>query len=1159
MPISTPKTPQLGAHKSAALRVATRPAIYSDAMRFTLNRRFLYFTEPSFEQEFMNSRKSWLRKLSLYLGPFILLINVIYFILSFAQPDDLYPKWYIAFRALAVFSVVLHMAFVLAKRTETTYIYMGLLLILAINSVIPLVGIAVRQAPAAQQELYLSLAVMAGFVLRVFMFRHVVFMGFFQASGYGLLWLINRGFSSKSCLPAGCFMQTEYVLYFFGIGLVLCVNCYSFERNQREAFALSHKTEQLASLIASMDLETCDELMQIEQQPGGNLGNASSTEHYLWTIVARLKMFRAYLPQALRRHTQATEAISTEERRGSYGVMIHSQDDLTNDVDSNPGSDVGQQIVRSHSYAILDLQFGLRDVSVLVAHLPYARPLPSSMQVPNSVPDLRSLFKIDELFVGCALEVLEECSGVVLSFGGGNLVATWNAHRPTHMHAYWACRCALLLQTRLTEKLLDLGPETVLLGGLQMAVATGPCVVGSIGSAQTQSPVVMGAVMEMALHLTHLNPHLETSILISQDTYEAAESSVKAVIVDYVHPFRGYEQDFTASRVAVYELISMRGALASTQMVPDLPYKEAFVDFAAQRYAAAETKLSTFLTQFTGGTNQSPPQGMPWHMMRQALRLWRMATLFRLNDTLAPTPYFREHGWQQWNASVVPLPPQFNSLAQSVREGSASFDPAQQGLRKRQTMLIRERLTQSQQTPKHATSTTPKHSAPTPKKIDYHSYLMRTHSSEAVATQARADPVALGEQLFDQPRRSTSSSSSSSDDLMKQVGLPNTVNTPSPSAPFKSPPIKSLLRTNASETDSDYNRTISLERLQAQAKGVVAATRVSVHSRHSLPTVPPPVLGGPQSPPTLTVQSPNAPATTNHTAFLAPPRSPAVMSATTSQGSTQSDISQTGVGLRNFQDCDGNAWQVSDILLGRGAFGSVFLGMSDSGTLAAIKCMSVSISVKQQEELLNEVRLLSTFQHDNIVAYLGSAVVGHNLLVIMQYISCGTLAYIVRHFGKLEPASVVQYSRHILRGLAYLHSHDVVHRDIKPPNVLLDESGRCKLTDFGTADRFNAMGTVKGTPMYMAPESLMARACKASDIWSFGLTVLELLTGSLPWNFPGATNPHFLINLILSPDTQPQIPSWLPIPAQQFILQCVQRDEASRPSADQLLEHAFLL
>eukprot|EP01004_Peranema_trichophorum_P003442 NODE_242_length_3166_cov_37.850477_g196_i1.p1 GENE.NODE_242_length_3166_cov_37.850477_g196_i1~~NODE_242_length_3166_cov_37.850477_g196_i1.p1 ORF type:complete len:935 (+),score=137.66 NODE_242_length_3166_cov_37.850477_g196_i1:68-2806(+) len=219
--------------------------------------------------------------------------------------------------------------------------------------------------------------------------------------------------------------------------------------------------------------------------------------------------------------------------------------------------------------------------------------------------------------------------------------------------------------------------------------------------------------------------------------------------------------------------------------------------------------------------------------------------------------------------------------------------------------------------------------------------------------------------------------------------------------------------------------------------------------------------------------------------------------------------------MKRFVDCDGKIWKCSDIKLGEGAFGSVYLGMSQLGQLVAVKKMKANVDPKLQEEMLNEIRLLVKFRNDNIVSYLGSAVVSRCLIVILEYVSGGSLAYILEHFGPLPPSSVSQYSRHILRGLNYLHSNGVVHRDVKPANLLLDESGRCKLADFGTADHLNNIKkSVKGTPMYMAPEAL--KGCEylpSSDIWSFGLTTLQLLTARLPWSIINR-NENYLINKI---------------------------------------------
>ena len=112
----------------------------------------------------------------------------------------------------------------------------------------------------------------------------------------------------------------------------------------------------------------------------------------------------------------------------------------------------------------------------------------------------------------------------------------------------------------------------------------------------------------------------------------------------------------------------------------------------------------------------------------------------------------------------------------------------------------------------------------------------------------------------------------------------------------------------------------------------------------------------------------------------------------------------------------------------------------------------------------------------------------------MEYIACGSLETIVNTFGNIPEGTAVHYVRDIVRGLSYLHSHDVVHLDVKPANVLLDQQGRCKLADFGTAVALSDLmqSEVMGTPVYMAPERVTGDTSALSDIWSLGITLAEV-------------------------------------------------------------------
>ena len=190
--------------------------------------------------------------------------------------------------------------------------------------------------------------------------------------------------------------------------------------------------------------------------------------------------------------------------------------------------------------------------------------------------------------------------------------------------------------------------------------------------------------------------------------------------------------------------------------------------------------------------------------------------------------------------------------------------------------------------------------------------------------------------------------------------------------------------------------------------------------------------------------------------------------------------------------------------IGSGGFGTVYLA-EDTWI---DKKVALKVPHKQNldfGELLREPRLLATLNHPNIVTIVTAEKQDNVFFIVMEFVPGETLEALIAREGALDLARGLDYTCQICNAVDHAHRHGVLHRDLRPSNVIVTESGMVKVADFGTS-RFLEIAahgtTVIGSPPYMAPEQFQGKAVFASDIYSIGITIYQMLTGVLPYDTP---------------------------------------------------------
>lgn len=272
-----------------------------------------------------------------------------------------------------------------------------------------------------------------------------------------------------------------------------------------------------------------------------------------------------------------------------------------------------------------------------------------------------------------------------------------------------------------------------------------------------------------------------------------------------------------------------------------------------------------------------------------------------------------------------------------------------------------------------------------------------------------------------------------------------------------------------------------------------------------------------------------------------------------------------------------------DDLIGRGSTAAVYVAKrKDNKKACAIKIIDLEHHTNDDDSK-KEIEFMSSCNHENIVDYYSTFVVGRNLWLVMSYCDGGSLLDVLKHFnmksphvfknnknpfGPFEESQVATILKDVAVGLEYLHKLGHIHRDIKSGNILLSTQGEVKIADFGVSAKLNEYArnavrtTFVGTPCWMAPEVMDTEVpgydAKA-DIWSFGITAIEMVNGHAPYHHMKPMK-VILMTLQNPPPTLADVCSEKKFMKdfKSMIEKCLQKNSKDRVSSTTLMKEPFL-
>jgi serine/threonine protein kinase len=214
------------------------------------------------------------------------------------------------------------------------------------------------------------------------------------------------------------------------------------------------------------------------------------------------------------------------------------------------------------------------------------------------------------------------------------------------------------------------------------------------------------------------------------------------------------------------------------------------------------------------------------------------------------------------------------------------------------------------------------------------------------------------------------------------------------------------------------------------------------------------------------------------------------------------------------------------------------------------------INVDMQREFAQEVYIMRKVRHKNVVQFIGACTKPPNLCIVTEYMSGGSVYdYLHKHKGVFKLPALIGVAMDVSKGMSYLHQNNIIHRDLKTANLLMDENGTVKVADFGVARvkaQSGVMTAETGTYRWMAPEVIEHKPYDhKADVFSFGILLWELLTGKIPYEY---LTPLQAAVGVVQKGLRPTIPKHTHAKLSELLQKCWQQDPALRPDFSEILE-----